>query len=140
MSKTDNKIKEEIRCDLMDVSEFPSVKSQDNKLRKGRYHGSVFTDVKEFGKKKWVVAAKIKLHEGYSEEFSATEMARACVKYLNKPPERERFQKRLLSPKYGTLELHSAKLVNNEKGKHLSVLLIVGENKNPHFWGKGRIT
>ena len=131
---------EEIECELMELPEY-SHHSVNVKTKKGKYHGSNFWEIPQFGSKRWVVAARIKMNfaEIDGVEISDTEVAQACLNYLNKPPPRKKYAKRQPSPKYGKLELHSARVVDGKYGKFVSVLLIVKKRKSPQFWGKGKL-
>jgi len=131
---------EELECELMAIPEYSHERTS-TKVRMGKYHGSNFWEVPEFGSKRWVVAARIKLNFVALDGIDAStgEIAQACLNYLNKPPERKKYAKRSPSPKYGKLELHSAKLVNAKCGKYISVLLVVRKRRHSQFWGKGKL-
>ena len=60
-----------------------------------------------------------------------------CMEFLNTPPPRKKFQRRIRKPKYGNLELHSAKVVRKDEGVYISALLITEERNSKHFWGRG---
>tara|TARA_B100001250_G_scaffold384211_1_gene378795 strand:- start:236 stop:622 length:387 start_codon:yes stop_codon:yes gene_type:complete len=125
-----------IKCELVPIL---SSESSNTKPRFGRYHGSCFWDVKNFGSKKWVVAAYIKVEDSSLLEGATTEMiARGCVEYLNQPPPRKKYAKRIPKPKYGALEYYSARIVEKEDGKYISALLVTDTRKNKLFWGKGK--
>lgn len=127
-----------IECALLPINEYSF--EDDGKKRCGRYHGSDFWDVPEFGSKRWVVAAYIKanlselLEQGYTQE----EIADGCVSYLNLPPKRKKYAKKDPKPRYGTLEKYRAKVVEKGGEKLMSVLLITDLKKSKHFWGKGK--
>lgn len=130
----------EIECELREIPEhFFDTKS--TKLKRGKYHGSNFWDVPNFGTKQWVVAARIDMDFDAYEDTSATieELAQACVNYLNKPPPRRKYAKRQPKPKYGVLELYRAKIVERGDDKYIDAYLIVKNRKEKHFWGKGRV-
>ena len=131
----------EIECELMEIPEYTHVTYGSRKLRRGKYHGSNFWDVPQFGSKRWVVATRIKLNFSDIEGIDAdvVEIAQACVNFLNKPPLRKRYAKRSPSPKYGKLELHSAKLIDGKYGKYISALLVVRKRSHSQFWGKGKL-
>ena len=127
---------QEIKCDLGGICEYPG---SGGKEKKGRYHNSIFHEISDFGKKRWVVAAKIYLDFGEFGGCSADEIGSGCIAFLNKPPIRKKYTKRQLNPKYGKLQLHKSELVERSGEKYLSVLLVVEERKNPNFWGKGQV-
>ena len=107
--------------------------------RFGRYHGSCFWDVKNFGSKKWVIAAYIKIEDtAILEESSTEDITKRCVEYLNQPPPRKKYAKKIPKPKYGSLEYYSARIVDNDEGRYISALLVTDARKNKLFWGKGR--
>jgi hypothetical protein len=130
----------EIKCDLKEIPEHFFDPSS-SKMKHGVYHGSNFWDIPKFGTKKWVVAVRINMD--FSEfdgiEVSDTELAQACVNYLNKPPPRRKYAKRSPKPKYGNLELYKAKIVERNSEKYIDAHLIVQDRRCPHFWGKGRM-
>ncbi len=124
-----------IKCELVPISsgEFPG------KTRFGRYHGSCFWDVKNFGSKKWVIAAYIKIEDtAILEESSTEDITKRCVEYLNQPPPRKKYAKKIPKPKYGSLEYYSARIVDKDEGRYISALLVTDARKNKLFWGKGR--
>ena len=126
-----------IRCDLMPM---PSLDPEPgDRPRYGRYHGSCFWDVKDFGSKKWVVAAYIKIEDAaVFEDHTTEDLARACVEYLNTPPSRKKYAKKTPKPKYGSLEYYRGKVIERDGDKFISALLVTGSRKNRLFWGKGR--
>jgi len=129
-----------IECDLLSMpptSQQPE--EADRKQKYGRYHGSCFWNVKEFGSKRWVVAAYIKPDDPQVlESGSVEDVAKECIEYLNQPPPRKKYAKRQPKPKYGNLEYYSSKLVEIRGEKCISALFVVDCRKNKNFWGKGR--
>jgi hypothetical protein len=125
-----------IRCDLLPIKSIETP----GKLRFGRYHGSCFWDIANFGSKKWVVGAYINLENQklFEEEFSVEDLARNCVEYLNQPPPRKKYAKREPKPIYGRLEVYKAKIIEKGDRKYISALLVVDSNRNKLFWGKGK--
>ena len=85
-----------IPCEWREIYEFLYSKKGQPK-KKARYHGSIFSKVKGFGSKRWVVCGYLDvdyvpyLEEGLSEE----EIARRCIEHLNKPPARKKYQKKI---------------------------------------------
>ena len=126
-----------IKCELMPISS--PLESRNSKPRFGRYHGSCFWDIKNFGSKKWVIAAYIKVEDAtLFEDATPDEIAKGCVEYLNQPPPRKKYAKKIPKPKYGSLEFYSARVVEREDGKCISALLVTDSRRNKLFWGKGR--
>lgn len=125
-----------IKCDLLPMAgtEAP------DKFKFGRYHGNCFWDIIGFGSKKWVVGAYINIEDQdlFDKEASAEDLAKGCVEYLNQPPPRKKYAKRVPKPKYGKLEVYKAKVVTKDNKKYISTLLVVESNRNKLFWGKGR--
>ena len=114
--------------------------SDNPKEKFGRYHSSIFWDVPQFGRKRWVVGMNLDVDFSKFDgmDLSVEEMASLCVEALNLPPPRKKYAKKDPKPKYGHLELHSAKLVERGPDKYISLTVITKERKNRLFWGKGR--
>ena len=130
-----------IKCDLKAMPEHSVlVPGEDDKLKYGRYHGSMFWDIPEFSVKKWVVATQIILQEDLPNSMSDREVIEGCVEYINTPPPRKKFERRNKKPKYGTLELYKGKVHRDGENAYISALLITDKRKSKHFWGKGRAT
>lgn len=130
---------EEIECELKDIAEF-SHHEKIIETKKGRYHGSMFWDVKDFGTKRWVVGGYLDVdYEPYlSRGYEKKEIVQLCVAYLNKTPPRKRFQKKTKKPLYGNLEPYDFRFKLGEKGEPLiEVLLITNQRKNENFWSEG---
>ena len=110
-----------------------------DKERFGRYHGGCFWDIKNFGKKKWVVAAYINVKDkDVLEDMCIEEIGKLCTDFLNQPPPRKKYAKKMPKPKYGKLEFYKGSLVVKGQGKrYISTLFIVTAKKNKLFWGKG---
>ena len=131
-----------IKCELLPMKEYPGAQSQ--KLRYGKYHRSNFWNVKGFGRKKWVVAFKMRVKvEDTLGNLSEKQLLKSCMKILNTPPPRKKYAKKQPRPKYGTLELYDAKRSTGTDPSHecervYSVLAIVDTNKNKLFWGRGQ--
>jgi len=117
-----------IKCSLRDLDG-----------RYGRYHRSNFWDVKDFGKKKWVIAAYIDLKTGDLPPWiGEEEIVEECVQYLNTPPERRKYEKKQTESLYGSLEVYQYVFKENEEGRaYIEALLITNQKANKHFWGKG---
>ena len=128
-----------IRCDLQEIKEHELLTNK-KKKRFGRYHGSMFWNLPGFGKKKWIVATRIEFMEEIPENLSDEEIISRCVEYLNTPPPRRKFQRRITKPKYGPLELYSGKIITKDDCTYISALLITNQRTSKHFWGKGIVT
>ena len=127
-----------ISCDLVQIYEHEGISSYAaGKTKAGRYHGSMFWNVPGFASKKWVVAARIKVSDDIPQSVQDEDLISGCMEFLNTPPPREKFQRRVRKPKYGTLELHRAEVKRKQDGILISVLLITEERNSKHFWGKG---
>lgn len=136
----------EFECSFLELKEFPSVNMNSleasDDVKPVRYHNSMFWSLKGFGVTRWVLCGyilvdwKSLLGEGHSIE----EIYRGCVKYLNKPPERRKFQKRVTKPLYGNLDPTPVKVTPREKnGKSvLEVLAVTNKRKLKSAWGEGQ--
>tara|TARA_R100000030_G_scaffold97993_1_gene87485 strand:+ start:346 stop:675 length:330 start_codon:yes stop_codon:yes gene_type:complete len=103
----------------------------------GRYHGSMFWNIPDFASKKWVVAARIKVDDLIPTSVPDEDIIDGCMEFLNTPPPRKKFQRRIRKPKYGNLEIHKGKVIRKEDGIYISALLITEDRNSKHFWGKG---
>ncbi len=127
-----------IRCELEPVAEFGQLLDTSGKKKFGRYHGSMFWDIPSYGSKRWVVAAKIKVNEPVDfDDMEDQEIILQCIDYINTPPPRKKFERRNPNPKYGILEVYSAKIKKEDDGILISALLITETRKSKHFWGRG---
>ncbi len=114
--------------------------SANPKEKHGRYQSSNYWDVPQFGKKRWVVGMNLDVDFSKFDgmDLSAEEIASLCVESLNTPPPRKKYAKKDPKPKYGTLKLHKARVIDKGDDKYLSMTVITDERKNKLFWGKGR--
>lgn len=128
-----------IKCDLQKIKEYETL-PQKKKRRFGRYHGSMFWSLPGFGKKKWVIATRIEFKEEVPEQLSEKEIIDKCVEYLNTPPPRKKFQRRVMKPKYGLLELYYGKIITRGDKTYISALLVTDQRTSKHFWGRGIVT
>ena len=126
-----------IECDLVPITEYSSLVSAKGKKKSGRYHGSMFWDVPGFGSKKWIVAAKIIITGPIPVEYTDDEVIDECLNYINTPPPRRKFQRRIRKPKYGKLGLYRGQLKREQGASFISALLVTENRKSKHFWGKG---
>ena len=127
-----------IKCNLRNIEGVGS------EVRKGRYHGSNFWDLEGFAKDRWVVGAYIEFDcdDQLAQSppwLSEEEVVQECVEYLNKPPERQKYEKKHTAPLYGNLALYQYTFRKNRIGRtYIEVLLTTDQKKNKHFWGKGK--
>ena len=136
---------DEFECHFQPVVEWAfsmGTGAQGVETRKGRYHGSMFWEVPGFGKTHWAVVGNIvvdwkKLKEdGYSEE----EIFKGCIKFLIKPPERKKFQRRVDKSLYGNLSYTPVRTVFKEKHGELilQAIIVTDERRCEQFWGEGK--
>lgn len=131
-----------IECELQLQKEYGYIVNVPGETRKkhGRYHGSMFWDIPGFGSSKWVIATRIKVLSDVAPDWTDGEIIRGCVEYINTPPPRKKFQRRVRKTKYGKLELYKASLVRSDQGMYIAALLITEKRKSKHFWGKGFVS
>jgi hypothetical protein len=124
-----------VECSLRDVPEFTGYTG---KTRHGRYHGSNFWDVPDFGSKRWVVGVYIDLDfSAVTEGMTEDRLLEECVNFLNVPPPRRKYQKKKSQPRYGILSPYRAKIVEVNGRKCLSALVVTSDRKNKMFWSEG---
>lgn len=131
-------ILEEITCELKDIAEYSE--NQRGDVKKGRYHGSMFWDVKGFGSRRWVVGAYLDVDYASYMKYGMgkDEIIQACLNHLNRAPPRKKFQKTTKKPLYGDLEVYRGTLKVDDRGKpFIEVLLITNQRKNKNFWSEG---
>ena len=130
-----------ISCKLLGIKEFSWSSKEDAPVKYGRYHGSCFSEVEHWGVKQWVVGTYILVdYESLREEGkSDDEIVQGCLKFLNPPPVRKKFQKKAKKPIYGSLEQVpvSYSFVDRNQQKCISVLVVTDSRKNKKFWGEG---
>ena len=137
----------EFECAFMKLHEYPSLRMNSAEggtdLRGARYHGSMFWSVKGFGTIRWVIAGYIVLdwEELLSQGLTKEEILKGCAKFLNKPPVRKKFEKRITKPLYGMLHPDPVKVTLREKDgvKVLEVLAITNKRKSKWVWGEGPV-
>jgi hypothetical protein len=130
----------EIACHFKDIREWGELYPDETKTRKGRYHGSSFA-VPGFGVTQWVVCGYLIVPEyehyvtlGLSEQ----QVIEGCIEYLNKPPPRKKYQRRVRKPLYGDLKLYQFKPKQQTENEQVfDVLLITDQRINKNFWGEG---
>lgn len=136
----------EFRCHFMEMHQYPTLNMNDPDEELGtkpvRFHGSNFWNVKGFGTSRWVLGGYIVVdwdslaNDGYTNE----EIFKGCAKFLNKPPERKRFQKRIKRPLYGNLDPVPVKVCPRIKNgiRVLEVLMVTDKRKLKSAWGEGQ--
>lgn len=129
----------EFNCKFVKVPDLGIVDTQDSRKKFGKYHGSCFWDVPQFGAKKWVIGVYIDVQDKMLlSKYTPDELMEGCVNFLNKPPPRKKYAKREPKPLFGVLEKYKANVVLKNGKKLLSALLITDQKKNKLLWGKGR--
>ena len=123
----------EIECSLKEFGPFEPSFTYDNEKKKlGRYEGGMMPN-KDFGDKRWSVAARIgmskTLQEFKAEGLTEQQVIDGCVKFLNKKP----YRKKKLP--YGQLACRHFIFHGNE----ISVSLMTNDRNNKNFWGRGSI-
>ena len=126
-----------IKCRLRDIDGAGS------DVRKGRYHGSNFWDLKGFAKDRWVVGAYIDFDSDDQLAqsppwMSEEEVVKECIEYLNQPPARQKYEKKKTSSLYGNLSLYQYTFRHDGTRTYIEVLLTTDQKKNKYFWGKGK--
>lgn len=107
-------------------------------LKSGRYLKSMFPQVKGYGETKWVVGCYLDVdYPSLLKDMSEKELLEGCLEVLNQIPPRKKFERKRTSSLYGSLELLSYKLKENEGQPFIEMLLITDDQKNEHFWGEG---
>ena len=131
-----------VPCELLGMTEWAGVMDDpDGQKKRGRYHGSFFNTVKQFGVKKWVVGGyivvgwKSLMEEGYSEQ----QIVQGCLKFLSQPPPRRKFQRKKTKPLYGNLNQIPVRFRMREKDgvDCIEVLFVTDRRKCRHFWSEG---
>ncbi len=135
----------EIICHFKDMREYGDLVPEAKKTKLGRYHGSYYP-IDGFGVTCWAVGAYLVVPEYnkyIEQELTDEQIVEACLEYLNKPPPRKKYQRRVSQPLYGTLSLHRCRskvpAEENEGNQCYEVLLFTDRRKNKHFWSEGQI-
>jgi len=136
---------EPISCEFLKRTEWQGVMDDPGGATKfGRYHQSVWHEVKQFGSKRWVVGCYILcgkniqalMEQGSTEE----EIVQGCIKFLNQPPPRKKYQRKKRKPLYGNLDPLPVRYNFNmvrEGEKVIMLLFATDARKNKYFWGEG---
>jgi hypothetical protein len=124
----------EISCKWKPIDEY--ILADSGEKKEGRYHGSMFWNIKGFGSKRWVVAGYLDVpdcQQYLDEGISEREMVECCLAHLNQPPPRRKFQRKQPNSLYGHLEYYKHKITPDG----IEVLVITNERKNSRFWSEG---
>ena len=136
----------EFKCSFQEMHEFMSLKfssTEDKReTRFARYHGSNFWKIQGFGVSRWVIGGYLQVNwrELMEKGHSIEDIFRGCVKHLNKPPERRKFQRRITKPLFGILQPEAIKISPREKNGRqvLEVLAVTNKRKSKYVWGEGQ--
>jgi len=132
---------EPIECKLLEIKEFSWLSGESDPTRLGRYHLSDFPEVDLYGTKRWVVGAYIVVdHETLREEGKTDEeIVQGCIKFLNQPPPRRKFQRKVRKPVYGNLNPTpvSYSIVSRGGDDVICTLMVTDKRKNKKFWSEG---
>jgi hypothetical protein len=151
LAKTAKKVKfhfdvsefEPLECVLLKQTEFLGYHNRDEEVeyKEGKYHGSMFWEVDDFGSKKWVVCVRIQVdwEEYFAKGVTKDELFGRLIAHLNLPPKRKKFQRRQTKPRYGKLSPVSLWIYPKEENgvKFLSALVITDKKRCRHFFGQG---
>ena len=136
----------EFKCRFLEMNEYPSLKMNNSESEIGtkpvRFHGSNFWNVSGFGSSRWVLAGYIIVNweQLVSDGYTNEEIFKGCAKFLNKPPERKKFQKRIKRPLFGNLDPIPVKVNPRMKNgiRVLEVLMVTDKRKLKSAWGEGQ--
>lgn len=111
--------------------------SKDKEEKYGRYSQTMHWDVKDFGKKKWVVIGYIDINWPSLCEtgMSKQEIINSCLEELNKIPERKKYQKKESRPLYGHLEQYRAAFIEHAEKPCIIYEFITNDANNSFFIG-----
>jgi hypothetical protein len=124
----------------LELRKIPKSSTDDDKAetRSGRYHKSMFPEVKGYGDSRWVVGCYIEIdYPSLLNDMSELELIEGCLKQLNQIPPRKKFERKMTSSLYGCLEILSYKFKENNGQPFIEMLLITDDQKNENFWGEG---
>lgn len=129
-----------IECSFMPIKKSAYTDSEETK--DGLYSSSTYT-FPEFGIKKWVFCAYLKIdHKKYFDQgMSSRQLIDQCVEFLNYVPETSRKTKKIQKPKYGLIQPLVSKVTGEYdvqyKDDRVIVQFITDDRSNPNFWGEG---
>lgn len=125
----------EIQCSFRQIRNSGT---EDKKC--GRYSQSMHWEVPDFGSSKWVVLGYIDLEweKMVNEEYlSHTDIIERCLAFLNKTPEKKKYQKKEPTPKFGKLEPYKADFKKKGDKQFIIVQFITDQHDNDNFWCEG---
>jgi hypothetical protein len=125
-----------LECKFRPINEFPILTDQ-NKKKLARYHGSIFTNVKD---DYYVIAAYIDGDfEKVIETMKEEEIIKECIEFLNEQKKLKKVKKKKeFYCIYGDLLNYKSELKKDKEGKlYIEALLMTSEKKNSLFWGEG---
>ena len=126
-----------IQCSLRPIPKSSFKKSPEELTKHGRYSSSVF-HINGYGDTKWVVGCYLDIdYTQYLDKMTEEQFVNSCIEFLNEPPKREKFERRLKNSLYGKLDIHSYKLRERDGARFVELLLITDDRKNTNFWGEG---
>ena len=125
-----------LECSFIPITNIPY--SDETKL--GRYAQSMFWEVPDFGKTKWVILGYLDIDWVTEMEVSGKtqeSIIKGCLEFLNVLPERKKYQKTDPRPVYGKLELFRASF-KHKNGKPVIIAeFVTDERRNENFWNEG---
>ena len=129
-----------LECSLQPmINKYPT-EGQDNKPKYGVYIQSMYWNVKDYGKKVWIVAVKINLdYEEERKEYDTDdEIVRKCIEFLNVPPKSKYGKRRKRKPLYTfDSDPYQYEIVDKGGKKQIVARLMTREQRNKHFWKTG---
>jgi len=126
-----------IQCSLRLIPKSSFKKLPEELTKHGRYSSSVF-HINGYGDTKWVVGCYLDVdYDQYLDKMTEEQFVNSCIEFLNEPPKREKFERRMKNSLYGKLDIHSYKLRERNGNRFVELLLITDDRKNDNFWGEG---
>ena len=139
--KTQHLDVEPIVCKFLGIKEWRYSSAADSPVRYGRYHSSHFHNVERWGSRQWVVGTYIVVdYESLrGEGKSNDEIIQGCIKFLNQPPVRRKFQRKVGKSAYGNLQQIpvSYSFINVDGQDCISALIATDKRRSKKFWGEG---
>lgn len=125
----------EIECSFRQIRD-----SGTEDRKSGRYSQSMHWEVPDFGSSKWVVLGYIDLpwEKMVNEDYlSQADIIERCLAFLNKTPEKKKYQKKPPTPKFGKLQPYKAEFKKKGDKQFIIVQLITDQHDNENFWREG---
>lgn len=127
---TDDGVVEEIPCYLMEIPEY-SFRSGKQEMKRGRYSNCIINSLRRFPVVAYVCTDK---DLADYENLSESGILAGCLMFLNKVPERQKYQKKETAAPYGNLELLSYNVVEKNNKKVFACMLTTDQERNKNFW------